>query len=80
MGWRLPIVLNWGKVRCPNECSTTHRGSHSVPEKSCHVKVLREKEDMAEVLYRGRLHCERDTSFRYLFEDELEYVFDVLER
>ena len=58
---------------------TAVRGLHCVPEQRRHIEVLRQQEDVTEVLNRRGLHRDWHLGLRDLLENELENVFHVLQ-
>lgn len=52
---------------------------HNVPQQSCHVEILRHKENMTEVLQSCSLHRDGDFGLADLLKHEFENVLAVLE-
>ena len=76
---RSPVVLDRSEVRNPNIHQRTISSLHHISQQSGHVEVFRHQEDVTEIGQCRCLHGQGNLRLRYLFQNKLENVFNILE-
>ena len=77
MWWRFPVVLHRDPVRIADKDAAGVGRLHRISEHSSHVKVLRQLEDVTEVLLSGSLHSDGDRRLANLLNHVLEDVLYI---